>query len=96
MLTVEEELCILEAAPPSSGGHDPLSQTGGRTYSEGFSLRWDQVDFENKLIRLDNDVKTPGSAETGSVVRVCVRSFASMEQGAGLQESVCLPEPASA
>src|SRR5947208_9262673 len=40
-----------------------LSQTGGRTYSEGFSLRWDQVDFENKLIRLDNDVKTPGSAE---------------------------------
>jgi integrase len=40
-----------------------LSQTGGRTYSEGFSLRWDQVDFGNKLIRLDNDVKTLGSAE---------------------------------
>jgi integrase len=40
-----------------------LSQTGGRTYGEGFSLRWSQVDFEQKMIRLDNKVKTPGSAE---------------------------------
>ena len=64
MLTVEEELRILEAAPPHLRvAIILLSQTGGRTYSEGFSLRWDQVDFENKLIRLDNDVKTPGSAE---------------------------------
>jgi integrase len=64
MLTVEEELRILEAAPPHLRvAMILLSQTGGRTYSEGFSLRWDQVDFENKLIRLDNDVKTPGSAE---------------------------------
>jgi len=64
ILTVEEELRILEAAPPHLRvAIILLSQTGGRTYSEGFSLRWDQVDFENKLIRLDNDVKTPGSAE---------------------------------
>ncbi|MFZ1033666.1 MAG: site-specific integrase, partial [Candidatus Acidiferrales bacterium] len=40
-----------------------LSQTGGRTYSEGFSLRWDQIDLASKLIRLGNDVKTPGSSE---------------------------------
>jgi len=40
-----------------------LTQTGGRTYSEGFSLRWDQVDLEQKVIRLDNNVKTPGSVE---------------------------------
>ena len=40
-----------------------LSQTGGRTYSEGFSLRWSQVDFDYKVIRLNNNVKTPGSAE---------------------------------
>jgi integrase len=33
------------------------------TYGEGFSLRWSQVDFEHKVIRLDNNVKTPGSAE---------------------------------
>jgi integrase len=40
-----------------------LSQTGGRTYSEGFSLRWSQVDFDYKVIRLDNTVKTTGSTE---------------------------------
>jgi integrase len=31
--------------------------------NEGFSLRWDQVDLEQKVIRLDNNVKTPGSVE---------------------------------
>jgi integrase len=64
MLTLEEERRILEVAPPHLRvAIILLSQTGGRTYSEGFSLRWDQVDFENKVIRLDNAVKTPGSAE---------------------------------
>jgi integrase len=64
MLTVEEELRILEAAPPHLRvAIILLSRTGGRTYSEGFSLRWDQMNFEDKLIRLDNNVKTPGSAE---------------------------------
>jgi integrase len=29
-----------------------------------FSLRWSQVDFNNKVIRLDNNVKTPGSTES--------------------------------
>jgi integrase len=64
MLTVEEEHRILEAAPPHLRvAIVLLTQTGGRTYSEGFSLRWDQVDFSSKLIRLGNDVKTPGSSE---------------------------------
>ena len=64
MLTVKEEHSILEAAPPHLRvAIILLSQTGGRTYSEGFSLRWDQMNFEDKLIRLDNNVKTPGSAE---------------------------------
>lgn len=64
MLTVEEELRMLEAAPPYLRvAIILLTQTGGRTYSEGFSLRWDQVDLEHKVIRLDNNVKTPGSAE---------------------------------
>ncbi|MGB2655465.1 MAG: phage integrase SAM-like domain-containing protein, partial [Candidatus Acidiferrum sp.] len=50
MLTVEEELRILEAAPPHLRvAIILLSQTGGRTYSEGFSLRWDQMNFEDKL-----------------------------------------------
>src|SRR5258708_15127584 len=64
MLTVEEEQRILEAAPPHLRvAIVLLTQTGGRTYSEGFSLRWDQVDFSSKLIRLGNEVKTPGSSE---------------------------------
>ena len=61
---VEEEQRILEAAPPHLRvAIILLTQTGGRTYSEGFSLRWDQIDLANKLIHLDNDVKTPGSSE---------------------------------
>jgi integrase len=36
-----------------------LSQTGGRT---GLSLRWDQIDFDQQLVRLDNEVKTKDSA----------------------------------
>jgi integrase len=64
MLKLEEEQRILKAAPAHLRvAIILLSQTGGRTYSEGFSLRWDQVDFENKIIRLENNVKTPGSAE---------------------------------
>ena len=64
MLTVEEEQRILEAAPPQLRvAIILLTQTGGRTYSEVFSLRWDQIDLANKLIHLDNDVKTPGSSE---------------------------------
>lgn len=64
MLTVEEEQRILQAAPPYLRvAIILLLQTGGRTYSEGFSLRWDQVDLEHKVVRLDNNVKTPGSVE---------------------------------
>jgi integrase len=64
MLTVEEERRILDAAPVYLRvAIILLVQTGGRTYSECFSLRWPQVDFENRLIRLDNNVKTPSSAE---------------------------------
>ncbi len=64
MLTLEEERRILDAAPVYLRvAIILLAQTGGRTYSEGFSLRWSQVDFESKLIRLNNNVKTPASAE---------------------------------
>ena len=64
MLSLDEERQILDEAPPHLRvAIILLSQTGGRTYSEGFSLRWSQVDFDHKVIRLDNNVKTPGSAE---------------------------------
>jgi len=64
MLTLEQEDRILKAARPHLRvGIILLVQTGGRTYSEGFRLRWDQIDWENRLIRFGNDVKTPGSCE---------------------------------
>jgi integrase len=53
MLTVDEEQQILGAAPPPLRvAIVLLVQTGGRTYSEGFSLRWEQMDLENSLIHL--------------------------------------------
>jgi integrase len=64
MLTPEEEQKILAAAPPYLRvGIVLLVQTGGRTYSEGFSLRWDQVDLENGVIHLGYEVKTEASAQ---------------------------------
>jgi integrase len=40
-----------------------LAQTGGRTYTEGFSLRWDQIDLENSVIYFGGQTKTEGSSE---------------------------------
>ncbi len=51
MLSVEEEQRIFEAAPPYLRvAIILLVQTGGRRYSEGLSLRWDQVDLENLVV----------------------------------------------
>ncbi len=64
MLTLDQENRILQVASPHLRvGIILLVQTGGRTYSEGFRLRWDQIDWENRVIRFGNDVKTPGSSE---------------------------------
>jgi integrase len=64
MLTVDEEQRILGAARPHLRvAIVLLVQTGGRTYSEGFSLRWDPLDLENSVILLDGDVKTSESAQ---------------------------------
>jgi integrase len=64
MLTLEQENRILSTASPHLRvGIVLLVQTGGRTYTEGFQLRWDQIDWRKRLIRFGNDVKTPGSSE---------------------------------
>jgi len=64
MLTVEEEQGILGAAPAYLRvGIFLLAQTGGRTYSEGLSLRWDQVDLDNAVIHLSGELKTEASAQ---------------------------------
>ena len=64
MLTAEEEQRILAVAPTYLRvGIILLVQTGGRTYSEGFSLRWDQVDLDNAVVHLNGNVKTEASAQ---------------------------------
>jgi integrase len=64
MLTVEDEHRILEAAPPHLRvAIVLLVQTGGRTYSEGLSLRWDQVDLAHSVIHPGGSVKTTDSAQ---------------------------------
>ena len=64
MLTVDEEHRIIEAAPPYLRvAIVLLVQTGGRTYSEGLSLRWDQVDLIHGVLHLGDDLKTTDSAQ---------------------------------
>ena len=64
MLTVDDEHRILEAAPPHLRvAIVLLVQTGGRTYSEGLSLRWDQVDLGHGVIHPGSNVKTSDSAQ---------------------------------
>jgi integrase len=64
MLTPEEEQRILANAPPYLRvAIVLLAQTGGRTYTEGFSLRWDQIDLENSVIYFGGQTKTEGSSE---------------------------------
>jgi integrase len=64
MLSLEEEQRILENAPPYLRvAIVLLAQTGGRTYTEGFSLRWDQIDFDHKVMFFGGDTKTEGSSE---------------------------------
>jgi integrase len=64
MLTVDEEHRILEAAPPYLRvAIVLLVQTGGRTYSEGFSLKWDQVDLIHGMLHLGDDLKTTDSGQ---------------------------------
>ena len=64
MLTVEDEHRILEAAPPYLRVAIVLPvQTGGRTYSEGLSLRWDQLDLVHGVLHLAGSLKTSDSEQ---------------------------------
>jgi len=64
MLALEDKQRILENAPPYLRvAIVLLAQTGGRTYTEGFSLRWDQIDFDQKVMFFGGDTKTEGSSE---------------------------------
>jgi integrase len=93
MLTLEEEQRIIEAAPPYLRvAIILLSQTSGRTYSEGMSLRRDQVDFQNKVIRLDNNVKTPGSVEPIPLSEYASEVLAAWKQEQGSTSPLVYPD----
>jgi len=94
MLTLDEEKRILDAAPVHLRvAIILLSQTGGRTYSEGFSLRWSQVDFEHKVIRLDNNVKTPGSAEPIPLSQYACEVLQAWKKESPLKSDYVFPSP---
>jgi integrase len=65
MLSLEDEQRILDNAPAYLGvAIVLLAQTGGRTYTEGFSLRWDQIDLDHNVIFFGGKTKTEGSSES--------------------------------
>ncbi len=94
MLTVEEEQRILEAAPPYLRvGIVLLVQTGGRTYSEGFSLRWDQVDLENEVIHLSGDVKTVASGQPMPLSKLACQVLQSWRAQLNSDNAYVFPSP---
>jgi len=96
MLTLDQENRILKAASPHLRvGIVLLVQTGGRTYSEGFRLRWDQVDWEHRLIRLGNDVKTPGSSEPLPLTDLAYRVLRKWKEELGSDSPYIFPSPRS-
>jgi integrase len=95
MLSVEEEQRIFEAAPPYLGvAIILLVQTGGRTYSGGFSLRWDQVDLENLVIHLAGELKTSDSAQPVPLTRQACEPSSRMEKRTGTEKPISLSQSA--
>ncbi len=94
MLTLDQENRILKAAAPHLRvGIILLVQTGGRTYSEGFRLRWDQVDWERRLIRFGSDVKTPGSSEPLPLTDLAYQVLLKWKEGSGSDSPYIFPSP---
>ncbi len=94
MLTLDEERQILEKAPPYLRvAIILLAQTGVRTYSEGFSLRWDQVDLKSKVIYLSGSVKTPGSSEPVPLTNLACDVLRAWKSEQGNRSSFVFPSP---
>lgn len=70
-----------------------LVQTGGRTYTEGFRLRWDQIDWENRLIRFGNNVKTPGSSEPLPLTELAFRVLRKWKKESESDSPFIFPSP---
>ncbi len=96
MLTVEEEHRILGAAPPHLRvAIVLLVQTGGRTYTEGVSLKWDQVDLVHGVIHLDGSVKTTDSAQPLPLSRLACDVLKEWKKGQGSESVYVFPSPRS-
>jgi len=96
MLTAEEEQRILNAAPPALRvAIILLVQTGGRTYSEGLSLRWEQVDLENQVIHLCGNVKTKDSEQPVPLTRLASDVLLEWKRNQGSRSPFLFPSPSN-
>ena len=96
MLTVEDEHRILEAAPPYLRvAIVLLVQTGGRTYSEGLSLTWDQVDLAHGVIHLSGSVKTTDSAQPLPLSRLACDVLKEWKKELDSESPYVFPSPRS-
>jgi integrase len=96
MLTAEEEQRILNAAPPSLRvAIILLVQTGGRTYTEGLSLRWEQVDLNNRIIHLSGNVKTKDSAQPVPLTHLAADVLLEWKKEQGSRSPFLFPSPSN-
>jgi integrase len=96
MLTVEDEHRILETAPPYLRvAIVLLVQTGGRTYSEGLSLKWEQVDLAHGVIHLGGSVKTTDSAQPLPLSRLACDVLKEWKKEQGSESPFVFPSPRS-
>lgn len=94
MLTVEDERRILEAAAPYLRvGIVLLVQTGGRSYSEGLSLRWDQVDLIHGVLHLGDDLKTTDSAQPLPLSRLACDVLKEWKKEQSSESQYVFPSP---
>lgn len=93
--TPEEFLRILQAAPVHLRvGITLLDQTGNRTYSEVFSLKWEQIDLGAGLIYLAGPLKTTESAVPAPLSKLALDVLSWWErQQAGIQSPYLFPSP---
>ena len=94
MLSLEDEQRILENAPPYLRvAIILLAQTGGRTYTEGFSLRWDQIDLEHNVIFFGGKTKTEGSSEPVPLTGLAHDVLLSWKKEQGGKSPFLFPSP---
>ena len=93
-LPLKKNIGFLEAAPPHLRvAIVLLVQTGGRTYSEGLSLKWDQVDLVHGVIHLDGSVKTTDSAQPLPLSRLACDVLKEWKKEQGSESLYVFPSP---